>query len=76
VYQTKVKDVNELRRRTTAACETVKPVTMQNTWREAEYRVDVCRATKGVHVEIYRGTSKLGNFMHLSVVTVFRSVLF
>jgi hypothetical protein len=53
VYQTKVRDVAKLRDRITAACETVTPVMLQNTWREVEYRFDICRATKGAHVEIY-----------------------
>jgi hypothetical protein len=51
VYQTKV-HVAELRSRKTAACEIVTPVMLQNTWREVEYRLDICRATKGAHVEI------------------------
>jgi hypothetical protein len=36
-----------------AACETVTPVMLQNTWREGEYCLDICRETKGTHVEIY-----------------------
>jgi hypothetical protein len=53
VYQTKVQDVAKLRRRKTSACETVTPVTLYNTWREVEYRLDIYRATKGTQVEIY-----------------------
>jgi hypothetical protein len=53
MYQTKVQDVAELRRQITAAYETVAPVILRNTWREVEYRLDICRATKGAHVEIY-----------------------
>jgi hypothetical protein len=26
---------------------------MENTWREIDYRLDVLRATKGTHVEVY-----------------------
>jgi hypothetical protein len=53
VYKTKVQDVTKLRRRITAACEPVTPVILQNTWQEVKYRLDICRATKGAHVEIY-----------------------
>jgi hypothetical protein len=52
VYQTKVQDVAELRRRITAAYEIVTQVMLQNTWREVEYHLDICRATKDAHVEI------------------------
>jgi hypothetical protein len=67
VYQTKVQDVAELRRRITAACETVTPVMLQNTWREVEYRLDICRPTKGAHVEIYLGTPKVSESLYPSV---------
>jgi hypothetical protein len=53
VYQTKVEDVAELCRRIAAACETITPVMLQNTWREVEYRLDICRVTKGAHVGLY-----------------------
>jgi hypothetical protein len=53
VYQTKVQDLDELRCRITAACETVTPVMLQNTWRETECRLDICRATEGTLVEVY-----------------------
>jgi hypothetical protein len=26
---------------------------LENTWREIDYRLDVLRATKGAHVEVY-----------------------
>jgi hypothetical protein len=53
VYQTKVQDVAKLHRRITAVCETVTPVMLQNTWQDVEYHLNICRATKGTHVEIY-----------------------
>ena len=28
---------------------------IQNMWAEAEYRLDICRATRGAHIEIYSG---------------------
>jgi hypothetical protein len=48
-----MQDVAELRRQVIEACETVAPVMLQNTWREVEYRLNICQATKGTHVEIY-----------------------
>jgi hypothetical protein len=26
---------------------------LENTWREIDYRLDVLRATKGAHIEVY-----------------------
>jgi hypothetical protein len=52
-YQTKVQDVDKMHRRITAACDTVTPVMLQNTWREVECRLDIFQATKGAYVEIY-----------------------
>ena len=28
---------------------------IQNTWAEVEYRLDICRATRGAHIAIYSG---------------------
>jgi hypothetical protein len=53
VCQAKVQDADELRGRVNAACETVIPAMLQNTWRKAEYRLDICRPTKGAYVGIY-----------------------
>jgi hypothetical protein len=66
VHQKKVQSVEELRYRITAACKTVTPVMLQNTWREVKYRVDMCRATNGTRVEIYWGKSKLADILHVS----------
>ena len=46
-------DLENLHRIIVAACGTVTPEMLQNTWRELEYRLDVCRATRGAHIEIY-----------------------
>jgi hypothetical protein len=40
---------------------------LQNTWPEVENCLDICWATKGARVEICQGTSKLGNYQHLSL---------
>ena len=53
VYSTPVPNVETLKARVTAAVATVTMVMLENTWREIEFRLDVLRATKGAHVEIY-----------------------
>jgi hypothetical protein len=67
MYQMKVQDVSQLRRWINAACETVTQVMLQNTWREVEYRHNICRATKGAHVEIYWWMPKVSESLHPSV---------
>jgi hypothetical protein len=32
---------------------------LQNVWHKVEYRLDVCRATNGAHIELAQGTKKL-----------------
>jgi hypothetical protein len=66
VYHTKVNDLPDLRRRITDAVASVTPKMLRNTWIETEYRLDVCRATNGAHVEIYWYHSKFGEFIHVS----------
>lgn len=53
VYSEKIRDINHLRERIVTAVGTVTPDMLVNTWREFEYRLDVCRATNGSHVEVY-----------------------
>jgi len=31
-----------------------KSIMLINTWQELEYRLDICRATTGAHIEVYR----------------------
>ena len=33
--------------------ELITPHMLINTWQEPEYRLDICRATTGVHIEVY-----------------------
>ncbi|KAJ4448321.1 hypothetical protein ANN_10336 [Periplaneta americana] len=42
--QTVVADLEDLLRRIVAACATVTPEMLRNTWQELEYRLDICRA--------------------------------
>jgi hypothetical protein len=43
----------DLRQRIIEAVEVIKPLTMINTWPELELSLDICRATTGVHIEVY-----------------------
>ncbi|PSN39958.1 hypothetical protein C0J52_24258, partial [Blattella germanica] len=49
----RVDDLQVLCQRINDTVRSVSPQMLQNTWREIEYRLDVCRATRGAHVEIY-----------------------
>jgi len=43
--------IPELKVRIRAAIETITAVMLQTVWNELDYRVDVCRITKGAHIE-------------------------
>jgi hypothetical protein len=49
----KIEDLQHLKARTRDAVAAVTPNVPQATWNEVEYRLDICRATKGAHIEIY-----------------------
>ena len=53
VYRRKVRDVADLRQRIIEAVELITPHMLINTWQEFEYRLDICRATTGAHIEVY-----------------------
>jgi len=53
VFSTPVPDITNLKARITDAFVTVTEDMLENTWRETDYRLDVLRATKGAHVEVY-----------------------
>ncbi|GBM74191.1 hypothetical protein AVEN_104814-1 [Araneus ventricosus] len=53
VFATPIADVEELKARIQAVVCTVTEDMLKNTWRELEYRLDILRATKRAHVEIY-----------------------
>jgi hypothetical protein len=40
-----------LKDRISAATETVTPEVLSRVWEKAEYRLDICRATNGAHIE-------------------------
>lgn len=41
----------ELRRRITAAVNSIDRDTLQSVWTELDYRLDICRVTRGAHIE-------------------------
>ena len=53
VFSTPVPDITNLRSIITDVFATVTEDMLENTWREIDYRLDVLRATKGAHVEVY-----------------------
>jgi len=53
VFSTPVPDVTNLKVRITDAFATITEDVLENTWREIDYRLDVLRATKGAHFEVY-----------------------
>ena len=53
VFSTPVPDITNLKARITDAFVTITEDVLENTWRETDYRLDVLRATKGAHVELY-----------------------
>jgi hypothetical protein len=65
VYQEKIADLRALRHRITEAVATVTEVMLVNTWREIEYRFDVCRATNGARTETYYETKNTLRFVLL-----------
>ena len=48
VYRRKVRDLAYLGQRIVEAAHV-----LINTWQELEYRLDICRATTGVHIKVY-----------------------
>jgi hypothetical protein len=53
LYRRKVRDLADLRQRIIEAVELVTAHVLVNTWQELEYRLDICRATTGAHMEVY-----------------------
>ena len=53
LFSTPVPDITNMKARITDAFAAITEDMSENTWREIDYRLDVLRATKGVHVEVY-----------------------
>ncbi|GBO20745.1 hypothetical protein AVEN_84297-1 [Araneus ventricosus] len=52
IYQSPIRDTDELKSRITAAIQTIDSAMLHRTWLEISYRLDVLRATNGTHIEI------------------------
>ena len=53
VYRTKVGHMTDEKQRISNVIATIDETMLQRTWQKIEYRLDVLRATKGFHVEVY-----------------------
>jgi hypothetical protein len=53
IYQATINDLQHLKTRIRDAVATVTQNILQTTWNEVEYRLHICRATKGAHIKIY-----------------------
>ena len=51
VYRRKVRDLADLRQGIIEAVELITLHMLINTWQELEYRLGICRATTGSHIE-------------------------
>ena len=53
VYQTKVRDINDLQHQIIEGIDTVTVDMLARTWQEIEYRLDIVHAIDGAHIEVY-----------------------
>ena len=53
VFSTPVPDITNLKARITDAFVTITEDMLENKWREIDCRLEVLRATKGAHIEVY-----------------------
>ena len=45
------RDLGDLKARVTAAVKNIDAPILRRVWQELEYRIDVCRVTRGAHIE-------------------------
>jgi hypothetical protein len=53
VFRTPVNGLDDLKTRIRNAISAIPADMLHKTWQELEYRLDVLRATKGAHIEVY-----------------------
>jgi hypothetical protein len=53
VYQVKINSLQHPKARIRDTVAMLTPNMLQATWKEVEYRLDICCATKEAHIEIY-----------------------
>jgi hypothetical protein len=49
--RTRLRDLADLKARIIAAVKTIDAPMLTRVWQELEYRIDVCRVTRGAHIE-------------------------
>ncbi|GBN59822.1 hypothetical protein AVEN_224639-1 [Araneus ventricosus] len=52
VYSERINDINHLKQRISDVIPFVIPDVLTRVWEELDYRLDVCRATNGAHIEL------------------------
>ncbi|GBO36066.1 hypothetical protein AVEN_187629-1 [Araneus ventricosus] len=52
VYSERINDINHLEQRITDVIHSVTADVLTRVWQELDYRLDVCRATNGAHIEL------------------------
>ena len=52
VYQEKIRDIDHLKTRILDAINSVTPDMLKQVWRQLDYRLEICRATDGSHIEL------------------------
>ena len=53
MYRRKFRDLADLRQRIVEEVEIITPHMLINMWQGLEYRLDICRAKTGAHIEVY-----------------------
>ena len=53
IYQTKIREINDLQHRIIKAIDTVTVDMLTRTWQEIKYRLDIVCVTDGAHIEVY-----------------------
>ncbi|GBM52251.1 hypothetical protein AVEN_39767-1, partial [Araneus ventricosus] len=51
-HSERINDINHLKQRITDVIHSVTPDVLTRVWEELDYRLDVCRATNGAHIEL------------------------
>ncbi|GBM15849.1 hypothetical protein AVEN_260127-1 [Araneus ventricosus] len=52
MYSERINDINHLKQRITDVIHSVTPDVLTCVWEELDYRLDVCKATNGTHIEL------------------------
>ncbi|GBN77650.1 hypothetical protein AVEN_131335-1 [Araneus ventricosus] len=53
VYSERINDINHLKQRITDVIHSVTPDVLTRVWEGLDYRLDVCRAANGAHIELH-----------------------